>query len=112
LLALNGVIIVLAGVLYEPENALYTMVTLYVTTLVIDAIHTRHEKVTAMIITSKAEELQHAIHQKMVRGITILPAVGAYTREDRNMLYLVITRYELYDLEQIKIGRASCREIW
>jgi len=54
-----------------------------------------------MIITSKAEELQHAIHQKMVRGITILPAVGAYTREDRNMLYLVITRYELYDLEQI-----------
>lgn len=100
-LILNGVIIVLAGILYEPENALYTMLTLYVTTLVIDTLHTRHEKVTAMIITSKAEELQKAIHQKMVRGITILPAVGAYTREDRNMLYLVITRYELYDLEKI-----------
>ena len=100
-LLLNGVIIVLAGVLYEPENALYTMLTLYVTTLVIDTLHTRHEKVTAMIITSKAEELQKAIHKKMVRGITILPAVGAYTKEDRNMLYLVITRYELYDLEQI-----------
>lgn len=100
-LILNGVIIVLAGILYEPENALYTMLTLYVTTVVIDALHTRHEKVTAMIITNKADELQEAIHQKMVRGITILPAVGAYTREDRNMLYLVVTRYELYDLEQI-----------
>jgi len=98
---LNGVIIVLAGILYEPENALFTLVTLYATTVVIDAIHTRHEKVTAMIITGKAEELQKAIHQKMVRGITILPAVGAYTKEDRNMLYLVVTRYELYDLEQI-----------
>lgn len=100
-LLLNGVIIALAGVLYEPENALYTMLTLYVTTAVIDTLHTRHEKVTAMIITGKAEDLQQAIHKKLVRGITILPAVGAYTKEDRNMLYLVITRYELYDLEQI-----------
>lgn len=100
-LLLNGIIIVLAGVLYEPENALYTMVALYVTTSVIDMLHTRHEKVTAMIITHKADELQQAIHDKMVRGITIVPAKGAYSKEDKNMLYLVITRYELYDLEQI-----------
>lgn len=100
-LILNGVIIAMAGILYEPENALYTMLSLYITTQVIDAIHTRHEKVTAMIITQKAKELQYAIHEKMVRGITILPAKGAYTGEDRHMLYLVITRYELYDLEKI-----------
>lgn len=100
-LLLNAVIIVLAGFLYEPENALYTMLALYVTTVVIDTIHTRHEKMTAMIITHKAEELQQAIHQKMVRGITILPAKGAYSKEDKDMLYLVITRYELYDLESI-----------
>ena len=100
-LLLNGVIIVLAGIVYEPENALYTMLTLYVTTVVIDMIHTRHEKVTAMIVTTKVDELQQAIHQKMVRGITILPAKGAYSKEDKNMLFLVITRYELYDLEAI-----------
>ncbi|HLR41088.1 MAG TPA: YitT family protein [Virgibacillus sp.] len=100
-LMLNAVIIAMAGILYEPENALYTMLTLYVTTLVIDAIHTRHEKVTAMIITRKSAKLQKAIHQKMVRGITILPAKGAYTNEDKDMMYLVITRYELYDLEKI-----------
>ena len=100
-LLLNGIIIVLAGILYEPENALYTMAALYVTTAVIDMIHTRHEKVTAMIITHKADELQQAIHQKMVRGITIVPARGAYSKEEKNMLYLVITRYELYDLEKI-----------
>ncbi|GAB3789975.1 YitT family protein [Virgibacillus kimchii] len=98
---LNSIIIAFAGILYEPENALYTLLTLYVTTRVIDAIHTRHEKVTAMIITHKADELQKAIHQTMVRGITILPARGAYTRSDKHMLYLVITRYELYDLERI-----------
>ncbi|TRM11890.1 YitT family protein [Lentibacillus cibarius] len=100
-LMLNAIITAMAGILYNAENALYTLLTLYVTTSVIDAIHTRHEKVTAMIITHKAEELQHAIHDTMVRGITILPAKGAYTGEDKNMLYLVVTRYELYDLERI-----------
>ncbi|GAA0301153.1 uncharacterized membrane-anchored protein YitT (DUF2179 family) [Gracilibacillus halotolerans] len=101
LMVINGMIILVAGILNEPENALYTLIGLYVTTRVIDTIHTRHEKVTAMIVTKKAEELQKAIHNKMVRGITILPVTGAYTRENKNMLYLVITRYELYDLEKI-----------
>lgn len=100
-LTLNGVIIAFAGILYEPENALYTMLTLYITTRVIDAIHTRHEKVTAMIVTRKADALQEAIHKKMIRGITIVPAKGAYSKQDKNMMFLVITRYELYDLEQI-----------
>ncbi|WP_053220380.1 YitT family protein [Virgibacillus senegalensis] len=98
---INSGIIIIAGLLYEAENALYTLLTLYVTTRVIDALHTRHEKVTAMIVTRKAEELQKAIHDKMIRGITILPARGAYTREDKDMMVLVITRYELYDLERI-----------
>lgn len=100
-LILNAVIIFVAGILYEPENALYTMLALYVTTLVIDAIHTRHEKVTVLIVTSYAEELQEAIQQQLIRGITIVPARGAYSKEDKDLLYLVITRYELYDLENI-----------
>jgi uncharacterized membrane-anchored protein YitT (DUF2179 family) len=101
LMIINGLIILIAGLINEPENALYTLVGLYVTTRVLDGIHTRHEKVTAMIVTKKADELQQAIHDKMVRGITILPVKGAYTKEDKHMLYLVITRYELYDLEKI-----------
>ncbi|KGP71093.1 YitT family protein [Pontibacillus yanchengensis] len=98
---MNATIIILAGLLYDWEKALYTIVTLYVSTRVIDAIHTRHEKLTAMIITTEAEELERAIHAKMVRGITTVPAKGAFTRQDKNMLIMVITRYELYDLEHV-----------
>ena len=100
-LMINSAIIVVAGLLYEPENALYTLLTLYVTTRVIDAVHTRHEKLTAMIITTKAPELEKAIHAQMVRGITTLPAKGAFTQEDKNMLVMVITRYELYGLQHV-----------
>ncbi|MGD7022654.1 YitT family protein [Rossellomorea vietnamensis] len=98
---MNSVIIITAGQLYGWEKALYTLVTLYVSTRVIDAIHTRHEKLTAMIITKNSAELKEAIHSKLVRGITTLPARGGFTNEDKEMLFIVITRYELYDLEQI-----------
>ncbi|WP_420489215.1 YitT family protein [Neobacillus vireti] len=98
---LNSLIIITAGFLYGWEKALYTIVSLYATTRVIDAIHTRHAKLTAMIITKKAEELKTAIHSKLVRGITMVPAKGAFSNESRDMLMIVITRYELFDLERI-----------
>ncbi|MEW9109121.1 YitT family protein [Cytobacillus gottheilii] len=98
---LNAIIIITAGVLYGWEKALYTLVTLYASTRVIDAIHTRHEKLTAMIITKKQDEMKKAIHDRLVRGITIIPAKGAFTNETREMLMIVITRYELFDLERI-----------
>jgi uncharacterized membrane-anchored protein YitT (DUF2179 family) len=101
MLVINGVIIITAGFLYGWEKALYTLVTLYTSTRVIDAIHTRHAKLTAIIITKKADVMKKAIQEKLVRGITILPAKGAFSNEAREMLMVVITRYELYDLERI-----------
>ncbi|HJV31251.1 MAG TPA: YitT family protein [Bacillales bacterium] len=98
---LNAIIIVTAGYLYGWEKALYTLVTLYTSTRVIDAIHTRHEKLTAFIITSQGEELKKAIQAKLIRGITTLPAKGAYTNETKEILMIVITRYELFDIERI-----------
>jgi uncharacterized membrane-anchored protein YitT (DUF2179 family) len=99
--ALNAVIIITAGLVFGWEKALYTLVTLYASTRVIDAIHTRHEKLTAMIVTKKGKDVKDAIHAKMVRGITSVPAKGAFTGEDKEMLMIVITRYEMYDLERI-----------
>ena len=98
---LNSIIIVTAGFLYGWEKALYTLVQLYVSTRVIDAIHTRHEKLTAMIVTKKANELKKAIHSKLTRGITMVPAKGGYTEEEKDMMFIVITRYELFDLQRV-----------
>ncbi|MFP5110900.1 YitT family protein [Bacillaceae bacterium C204] len=101
MLVMNGVIIITAGFLYGWEKALYTLVTLYTSTRVIDAIHTRHAKLTAIIITKKSDDMKKAIQERLVRGITILPAKGAFSNEAREMLMVVITRYELFDLERI-----------
>ncbi|MFB6465290.1 YitT family protein [Cytobacillus sp. Hz8] len=101
LFTMNAFIIVTAGYLFGWEKALYTLVALYASTRVIDAIHTRHEKLTVLIVTKKAEELKAAIYAKLVRGITTIPAKGAYTNEHKDVMMIVITRYELFDLERV-----------
>ncbi|MBW8350400.1 YitT family protein [Bacillus sp. IITD106] len=98
---INAIIIATAGAIYGWDKALYTLVSLYASTRVIDAIHTRHQKLTAMIVTKKSEELKEAIHARMVRGITVVPAKGAFSNEQKEMMMIVITRYELYELELI-----------
>lgn len=98
---LNAIIILTAGALYGWDKALYTLLSVYVSTRVIDAIHTRHQKLTAMIVTKKAPALQKAIYSRLVRGITIVPAKGAFSNEHRDLMISVITRYELYELKKI-----------
>lgn len=98
---MNAIIIGVAGYLYGPEKALYTLIALYATTRLIDAIHTRHEKLTVMIITNEGEALKKAIQAKLIRGITSVNAKGGYSNEEREMMMVVITRYELFDMKNI-----------
>jgi len=98
--SMNLLIVSSAGLLYGWEYALYTLVSIYVMTKMIDTIHTSHQKVTAMIVTNEPDALVKKIHEKLIRGITIIPAKGAYSKTDRSVLMMVITRYEMYELEQ------------
>lgn len=100
-LMFNSVIILSAGALFGWEKALYTLLSLYASTRVIDAIHTRYVKLTAFIITKQGQELRKAIQSQLVRGITTIPATGAYTNEKKEVLMIVFSRYELYELTKI-----------
>ncbi|WP_268875967.1 YitT family protein [Gottfriedia luciferensis] len=97
----NALIILTAGYIYGMEKALYTLINLYVTSRFIDAIHTSHIKVTAFIVTTKGDELRKEIHSKLVRGITAINAKGAFTNQDKQILMMVLSRYELYHLSKV-----------
>ncbi|GGL46035.1 YitT family protein [Sporolactobacillus putidus] len=98
---LNALIILSAGFFFGWRRALYTLLQLYVSTRVIDAIHTRYVKLTAWVVTNKAKEVQQAIYAALERGITRIPAKGGFTNQDKEVLMIVITRYELYDLKRV-----------
>lgn len=99
--SLNALIVAAAGFAYDWEQALFTLVSIYATSRIIDMVHTRHVKCTAFIVTKQADELREAIHSHVTRGITRMPAKGGYDESEKEVLMITITRYELYVLRQV-----------
>ena len=56
---------------------------------------------TAMIITSKPEDIIGMVMERLERGVTILEGTGGYTGHDRPVLYCVITRSEVNQLKEM-----------
>ncbi|MFV0557447.1 MAG: YitT family protein [Enterococcus sp.] len=97
---LNGIIVLVAGLTISWESALYSIISIYAMSYMVDVIHTSHQKVTAMIITSQAEAVAQHVSQRVFRGMTLIPSIGGYSKAQNQTIMMVITRYELYDLEQ------------
>ncbi|MFR4992030.1 MAG: YitT family protein, partial [Turicibacter sp.] len=93
----NAVIILLAGITQGWETALYTIISIYITSVVVDRIHTIHQNLTLYIVTSKEDEMIDAIQKQLYRGITVLEGRGAYTKNNKSVLMIVLSSYELYE---------------
>ncbi|GER67694.1 membrane protein [Weizmannia acidilactici] len=99
--ALNGVVVIASGFVFGWDAAFNTLVAIFACGKVIDAIHTRHIKLTLMIITSKGEEMKTRLLEKVYRGITMMDGKGAYSGDSRKILLMVITRYELTEVKNL-----------
>lgn len=53
------------------------------------------------IITNKPDEMAQALMRELSRGVTMLPATGMYTKEDRPMLLCVISRRQVATLRKV-----------
>ena len=99
LIFLNSVVLIISGFFFNWDVALTSLLSIYVTGKVIDAIHTKHRKVTLMIITNHAEEMKKKLLTTFVRGITLLDGEGAYSNEKKRVLMTVVSHGELPDLK-------------
>ncbi|MBD3948803.1 YitT family protein [Tuanshanicoccus lijuaniae] len=102
----NLIVIVGSGMLYTWELAIYTMITIFVTSKMIDTIHTNEQRLTAFIVTNNPADVTANIRMRLIRGTTILEARGGYTGDKRDVLMIVINRYELHEL-QLAIAEAD-----
>ncbi|HEX7620350.1 MAG TPA: YitT family protein [Anaerolineales bacterium] len=98
----DALVILAAGFVFGWQKALYALIVLYVSGLVVDSTLEGGGTVrTALIITDKCREMADRILTDMERGVTILEGTGAYTGESRPVLYCVITRSEVQQLKTI-----------
>lgn len=98
----DGLVIILAGILISPENALYALIALFVTSKTIDLLQTglALSKV-AFIISDRTEELADAVLTQLDRGLTELDAHGGYTGQRRVVLMVVVSQNEVPKLKAI-----------
>ena len=99
-LIVNGIIMVFAGILFGWKYAPYSMVTIFVSSRVTDAIFTKQKKMQAMIVTSNPDPVIRMIHKKLHRGVTMInDAEGTYNHEKKAVLLAIITREEYTDFK-------------
>ncbi|WP_079709618.1 YitT family protein [Paraliobacillus ryukyuensis] len=101
LTGMNGLIVLLSGSVFGWNIALYTMLSIYLTGKVIDTIHTNHIKLTMQIVTSEGDAIRKELIDSIYRGITVMDGYGGYTEEKKQILMMVVTRYETMQIKQI-----------
>ncbi|MDL2281373.1 YitT family protein [Selenomonadales bacterium OttesenSCG-928-I06] len=90
--SVNIFIMILAASLFGTKLAMYTLISMFVAGTVVDkVIEGFNRKKNVMIISEFDEKIADAILSEMHRGVTMLNGVGAYTRQDKKVLLVVVT---------------------
>lgn len=92
---LNSAVVFVSGFIFSWELAMYTMASIYITGLVIDRVHTRHIKLSLMVVTNQGDAVKKELLDNLYRGITVVDGEGAYSAAKVKVLYSVISRHEL-----------------
>jgi uncharacterized membrane-anchored protein YitT (DUF2179 family) len=98
----DALVVLAAGFVFGWQKALYALIVLYVSGLVVDSTLEGASTVrTAFIVSEQAETVAERILVEMERGVTILNGTGAYTGTARAVLYCVVSRPEIQQLKTI-----------
>ncbi len=84
---------------------LYSIVTYFVGSRTVDYIVEGLERsMCAMIVTTKADEISDALSQIFRASGTIVDAVGGYRKENRQILYFIVNRFQINKLKNTVRG--------
>lgn len=100
--AINIVIVSVGAVVVNVEKAMYTLILMYITAVVVDKVIVGFDiKKMLLIITDKEQEVSSAIMNDLERGVTFFYGEGAYTGDRKKVLYCIITINQLAKIKKI-----------
>jgi uncharacterized membrane-anchored protein YitT (DUF2179 family) len=98
----DGAIVIIAGVVFGWESALYAMLTLLLSGLAADyALEGPSRARNAIIITTEREKMVKALMAGLDRGVSYWEVTGGYTGEPRSVIFCTIYRPQVNDLKRI-----------
>ena len=100
-LIFNVVIFATAGFIFGFDRAMYSLLTYFITSKVLDIVENGMEQAkAAMIITNDATEISEQIYLRLGRTVTIMEGEGLVSGK-KKVLYCVLTRFEVKELREI-----------
>ena len=101
----DAVVVLLTGlVFHDVSKALYTGITVFVTSQVIDAVVYRFDySKVALIISSEYEAIAQAIGKELYRGATFLHGEGTYHHNQTKVVLTAVKKQQLAELKELVI---------
>src|SRR5690606_41204819 len=107
----DGIVICLAAITFNPELALYAFLSVFLTSKTIDVMQEGSTYAKgAFIISQRAREIGNRILYELDRGATALKGEGLYTREDREVLFVIVARHAIQQRRE-RVYRAAANAI-
>ena len=105
-LCLDVMVALLTGIVFHDfAKTLYSGVTLYVSSVLIDAVIYRFDySKVAMIISPRYEEIARTINQRLSRGVTLLDGEGYYSRRETKVILSAIKLQQVTELKELVVG--------
>jgi uncharacterized membrane-anchored protein YitT (DUF2179 family) len=102
ILAFNSIVLIAGALLFSLEDALYTMVYLFVNARVVNLVVTGlSQRKAAFIISPQWQRIADEIMNRIHRGVTIIEGEGAYSGKEEKILYTVFNFSELPRLKEV-----------
>ncbi|MHC1682245.1 MAG: YitT family protein [Clostridiaceae bacterium] len=99
---LNTIIVILGALFFGLTKALYSLISMYISSFVIDrVIKGFNRKKLILIITEHEDDMSKAIMRDVKRGVTLLYGEGAYTHHQRKIIYCVVALSQVPTVREI-----------
>lgn len=99
---INIAIICVASALYGIKPAMYTLLSMYISSTVLDRVQEGFDrKKSVFIVSDNEDKVADAILKKLHRGVTFLYGEGAYTKNEKRIIYCIVTTKQLAELKHI-----------
>ena len=96
----NLIIVTVAAFIFGLPKALYTLISLFITSTILDKVLSGFtSKKLLLILTEKEEDIITYVIKDMNRGITSLMAEGGYTHNQKKLLYVAVTTSQMISLK-------------
>ncbi len=96
-------IIIAAGFIFSPEVAMFTVLSLFVSSKVIDFVQEgfSFSKAAMIISANKSDTISQRILEELGRGATFLEGRGAYSGENKDIILCVVSQAQVTRLKYI-----------